>query len=58
MPEGLIFYILDDFLIIAQTEQLCKTFLEIVLEICSEIGIPMAPEKNSRSKYSVNFSGY
>jgi len=57
MPEGLIFHILDDFLIIAQTEQLCKTYLEIFLEICSKIGIPMAPEKTVGPSTLLTFLG-
>lgn len=45
MPSGLIFHILDDFLIIAQTKEDCKYYLEQFLEICGKIGIPMAPNK-------------
>ena len=53
MPEGLIFHILDDFLIIAQTEQLCKTYLEIFLEICSKI----VPEKTVGPSTLLTFLG-
>jgi hypothetical protein len=53
MPEGLIFHILDDFLIIAQTEQLCKTYLEIFLEICSKI----APKKTVGPSTLLTFLG-
>lgn len=57
MPEGFIFHILDNFLIIAQTEQLCKAYLEIFLEICSKIGIPMAPEKTVGPSTLLTFLG-
>ena len=53
MPEGLIFHILDDLLIIAQTEQLCKTYLEIFLDICSKI----APKKTVGPSTLLTFLG-
>jgi hypothetical protein len=41
----MMFIILDDFLILAPTFDMCKRYLEEFLTICDKIGIPMAPEK-------------
>lgn len=40
-----ILHLLDDFLIVAPTEALCKLQLKVFLDLCDYIGIPMAPEK-------------
>lgn len=45
MPQGLMFHILDAFLIVAPTADKCQVYLDKFLEICNEIGIPMAAEK-------------
>ena len=44
-----IIHILDDFLIIEPTIRECKASLDRFLTFCSEIGVPMAPEKNCGS---------
>lgn len=40
-----ILHLLDDFLIVASTENLCKQQLQLFLDLCNYLGIPMAPEK-------------
>jgi hypothetical protein len=39
MPNGMMFIILDDFLILAPTFDMCKRYLEEFLTICDQIGI-------------------
>ena len=39
-----IIHLLDDFLIIAKYESLCADQLHLFLELCSYLGIPIAPE--------------
>ena len=43
--QEVMFHILDDFLIVAQTKELTDYYLNTFLHICKEIGIPMAPDK-------------
>jgi hypothetical protein len=45
MPEGLLLHILDDFLLVAPSEHLCRQYLNTFLHICSEIGIPVGPSQ-------------
>ena len=40
-----IIHLLDDFLIIAPSQMLCKGQLHLFLDLCSYLGIPIAPEK-------------
>lgn len=40
-----ILHLLDDFLLVASSSQLCKKQLDLFLSLCSYLGIPMAPEK-------------
>ena len=51
------FHILDDFLILAPTFDMCKRYLEEFLEICDKIGIPMAPEKTMGPSTCLTFLG-
>ena len=57
MPNGLMFHILDDFLILAPIFDMCKSYLEEFLTICDKIGIPMAPEKTMGSSTCLTFLG-
>ena len=43
-----IIHLLDDFLIIAQSQSLCQDQLRLFLDLCSYLGIPIAPEKTCR----------
>lgn len=45
MPDGLIFHILDDFLIVAPDSRSCEVYLQNFLTICKCIGLPMAKDK-------------
>ena len=40
-----ILHILDDYLLVAPTEQLCQQQLDLFLSLCSYLGIPIAPDK-------------
>jgi hypothetical protein len=51
------FHILDDFLILAPTFDMCKRYLEEFLTICDKIGIPMAPEKTMGPCTCLTFLG-
>lgn len=39
-------HILDDFLLVDQSEKGCKKKQEILLSVCSDIGVPMSKEKD------------
>lgn len=40
-----ILHLLDDFLLVAPSSELCQHQLDLFLSLCSYLGIPMAPEK-------------
>ena len=44
-----ILHLLDDFFIVAPTESLCQSQLNIFLNMCYYLVIPVAPEKNIRA---------
>ena len=50
-------HLLDDFLIIAPTEDLCRKQLDLFLLLCSYLGIPMAPEKTVGPSQIISFAG-
>lgn len=52
-----ILHLLDDFLLIASSSQLCKKQLDLILSLCSYLGIPMAPEKTCGPATTVSFAG-
>ena len=52
-----IVHVLDDFLIIAPNEALCKLALKQVTAICEQIGIPLAPEKTMGPANCLPFLG-
>ena len=57
MPNGLMFHILDEFLIDAQTQFECDQYLSKFLSVCQDIGIPMAPEKTVGPSTNITFLG-
>jgi hypothetical protein len=57
MPNGMMFHILDDFLILAPTFDMCKRYLQEFLAICDKIGILMAPEKTMGPSTCLTFLG-
>ena len=52
-----IIHILDDFLIIEPTIRECKASLDRFLTFCSQIGVPMAPEKTVGPSQVITFAG-
>ena len=52
-----ILHLLDDFLIVALTESLCQSQLNIFLTMCYYLGIPIAPEKTLGPSQILSFAG-
>ncbi|XP_068721411.1 uncharacterized protein [Montipora capricornis] len=52
-----ILHLLDDFLLIAPSMQLCQMQLDLFLSLCSYLGIPMAPEKTFGPVTTLSFAG-
>ena len=52
-----ILHILDDYLLVASTEQLCQQQLDLFLSVCSYLGIPIAPEKTCGPSTTMLFAG-
>ena len=52
-----ILHLLDEFLIIATNEELCKHQLSLFLQLCDYLGISMAPEKTVGSASTIAFAG-
>ena len=54
---GCILHLLDDFLLVAASSQLCQKQLDLFLSLCSYLGIPMAPEKTCGPATTMSFAG-
>ena len=52
-----ILHLLDDFFIVAPTESLCQSQLNIFLSMCYYLGIPIAPEKTLGPSQILSFAG-
>ena len=52
-----ILHLLDDFLIVSPSHDLCKQQLDIFLMLCHYLGIPMAPEKTIGPSSTISFAG-
>ena len=52
-----ILHILDDYLLVTPTEQLCQKQLDLFLSLCSYLGIPIAPEKTCGTSTIMSFAG-
>ena len=50
-------HLLDDFLIISGSHEQCSRELSLFLELCSYLGIPMAPEKTVGPSTVLSFAG-
>ena len=48
---------LDDYLLVAPTEQLCQQHLDLLMSLCSYLGIPIAPEKTCGPSTTMSFAG-
>ena len=51
-----ILHILDDYLVVAATEQLYQQQLDLFLSVCSYLGIPIAPEKTCGPSTIMSFA--
>lgn len=54
---SLLLHLLDDFLIIAPSQQLCKLQLDCFLDLCDYLNVPMAPEKTCGPSQIISFAG-
>ena len=52
-----IIHLLNDFLIIAQSQTLCQDELRLFLDLCSYLGIPIALEKTCGPATTLSFAG-
>ena len=52
-----ILHLLNDFLLVASSSQLCKKQLDLFLSLCSYLNIPMAPEKTCGLAITMSFAG-
>ena len=52
-----VLHVLDDFLFIGKSKFECQRALDIFLHICSDIGIPIAPEKTVSPTQFIKFLG-
>lgn len=52
-----VIHLLSDFLITAWSRSLCKDQLHLFIDLCSYIGIPIAPEKTCGSATTFSFAG-
>ena len=52
-----ILHLLDDFLLVASSQQLCLKQLELFLKVCDYLGIPMAPDKTVGPSTTLSFAG-
>ena len=52
-----IIHLLDDFLIITPSQKLCQGQLHLFIDLCSYLGIPIAPERTCGPATTLSFSG-
>ena len=56
-----IYYILhirlDDYLLVAPTEQICQQQLDLLMSLCSYLGIPIAPDETCGPSTAMSFAG-
>ena len=52
-----ILHLLDDFLMAALSKELCQTYVDLFLTLCSYLGIPIAPEKTMGPSTIICFAG-
>ena len=52
-----ILHLLDDYLLVAPSMQLCQQQLDLFLSLCTYLGIPIAPEKTCGPTTSLSFAG-
>lgn len=52
-----IVHLLDDFLIIAASHEICLRQLNLFVDLCGHLGIPIAPEKTCGPATTLSFAG-
>ena len=52
-----IIHILDDFLIIAPSHEICHRQLNLFVDFCTNVGVPIAPEKTCGPATTLSFAG-
>ena len=57
VPSALCTHYVDDFVIFAKDEMSCKNHLQSLLNICDDIGVPMAQEKTTDPATKVTYLG-
>jgi hypothetical protein len=56
-PEVKCVHMLDDFFIMSADYATCASHLQILLDLCEDIGIPIAPEKTTKPSTNTTFLG-
>ena len=56
-PQARMIHMLDDFLILAPTQQECQDYLNKFLQLCHHIGVPMSREKTTIPSTNTIFLG-
>jgi hypothetical protein len=56
-PEVKCVHMLDDFFLMSPDYNTCASHLDLLLAICSDIGVPMAPEKTTVPSTTTTFLG-
>ena len=57
LPDVKVLHILDDFLFISPTSSGCQIALDLFSFICSDLGVPLAPEKTVGPAQVLEFAG-
>ena len=52
-----IIHLLDDFLIIAASQEICQRQLTLFVDLCGHFGVPIAPEKTCGPATTLSFAG-
>ena len=52
-----ILHLLDDFLIVSSSSRQCQAYLDIFIDLCYYLGVPLAPEKTCGPATTLSFAG-
>ena len=52
-----IIHLLDEFLIIAGSQEICQRQLKLFVDLCGHLGVPIAPEKTCGPATTLSFAG-
>ena len=52
-----ILHLLDDFLIVSSSSRQCQAYLDIFIDLCDYLGVPLAPEKTCGPATTLSFAG-